>query len=138
MWEELLDAQFYEFHQRLGSKSISFHRSLGYSLPEDLVAHVHSLFLTVDLPPTVSGMAVVHSTTPTKVSNAEIGRVNGYVTPALLNSYYSISSNQGSSSVSQTVFATLGQTFSPTDLTCFQNTFGLPLKSISSNYGPDI
>ena len=137
MWEDLLDTQFYEFHQKIGGESTAFHRSLGYSLPEDLVGHVHSVFLTADLPPRVSGMPAVHtrtSSTP-KVSVEGITIINGYVTPALLNSYYSIPSNQGSSSVSQTVFASLGQTVSPSDLTIFQSTFGLPQQSISANYG---
>jgi len=134
MWENLLDAQFYEFHQKIGGESKTFHRSLGYSLPEDLVAHVHSVFLTSDLPPRVSGMPVVHTTKPTKVS-IEGTTIYGYVTPGLLNSYYSIPSNQGSSAVSQTVFASLGQTFSPNDLTSFQSYFGLPQQGISANYG---
>jgi len=111
---------------------------LGYSLPGDLVEHVQSVFLTVDLPPRVSGIPAVQTTTsstPSKVSIEGITTINGYVTPALLNSYYSIPSNQGSSSVSQTVFASLGQTVSPTDLTIFQNAFGLPQQSISNNYG---
>ena len=134
MWENLLDAQFYEFHQKNRGESTTFHRSLGYSLPEDLVAHVHSVFLTSDLPPRVSGMPIVHTTKPTKVS-IEGTTINGYVTPGLLNSYYSIPSNQGSSAVSQTVFASSGQTFSPNDLTSFQSYFGLPQQGISANYG---
>mmetsp|Transcript_29923 Transcript_29923/g.41087 ORF Transcript_29923/g.41087 Transcript_29923/m.41087 type:complete len:444 (+) Transcript_29923:111-1442(+) len=139
MWEDFLDTQFYEYQQKLGAESITLHRSLGYSLPEDLVEHVHSVFLTSDLPPKVSGKPAVQTTSPSTLSKVSTeGRINGYVTPALLNSYYSIPSNQGSTSVSQTVFAAIGQTLSPTDLTKFQTKFLLPLQSISANSGAHV
>eukprot|EP01036_Dinobryon_divergens_P030826 gene30826-40129_t len=53
----------------------------------------------------------------------------GYVTPKFINRYYNVSSNTGTLQVSQAVYETNYEGYSPSDLTMFQNTFGLPLQS---------
>jgi subtilase family serine protease len=58
-----------------------------------------------------------------------LGSVSQYITPEFLNSHYNIIVN-GSGSLagfgSQLVYSTIGQSFSPSDLHTFQDTFGLP------------
>ncbi len=53
----------------------------------------------------------------------------------MLNSYYNISSNEGSTSTSQCVFASLNQNFAPADLRAFQSHFGLNAQNISTSIG---
>ena len=128
--EQFLDATFEEFSQSTtiaGRNTHRFHRATEYSLPRTLAAHIHDVFLAIDIPPLITGN-VAYSATPNSASL-------GLVTPALLNSYYSITSNTGSTSVAQDVFASLDQTFSPSDLTAFQSTFGLPQQAIAANIG---
>jgi len=55
------------------------------------------------------------------------------VTPRLLPSYYNIISNTGSLQVSQAVYETDWEGFSPSDLTMFQTTFGLPQQAAKTN-----
>lgn len=56
-----------------------------------------------------------------------------YVYPAVLNKYYNITNNTGSSIVTQAVYATIGQTMSPSDLTAFQTKFALPIQGIAQD-----
>ena len=131
-----------------------FHRAKQYSLPVDLVPHVHGVFLAVEIPP-----AIVHGqhkqASRSRSTNLRGQKVqanlsshsiphgknkmhplyNGYVTPAVLNDYYNINSNTGSASVAQDVFAALGQTLSPSDLSAFQSTFNLPQQPIAGSIG---
>lgn len=58
-----------------------------------------------------------------------------YVTPALLNRYYNIHSNDGGNRGSQAVYETIGQTVSPSDLTLFQKKFGLPVQAMAHIIG---
>eukprot|EP00466_Bigelowiella_natans_P005681 jgi/Bigna1/40855/e_gw1.46.4.1 len=62
-------------------------------------------------------------------------KATGDTTPDLLNSFYSISTNEGSKSVSQALFESLGQYYSPSDLSTFQNYFKLPSEKVSKDVG---
>ena len=135
-----------------------FHRAKQYSLPVDLVPHVHGVFLAVEIPPAIvhgqhKQASHSHSNNLRGRSSAEKVQANlssrsipqgknkmhplynGYVTPAVLNGYYNINSNTGSASVAQDVFAALGQTLSPSDLSAFQSTFNLPQQPIAGSIG---
>ena len=59
----------------------------------------------------------------------------GYVTPELLNRVYRIGNNTGSSSISQSIFATAGQYYSISDLTAFQKRFNLPVQEAIAQNG---
>lgn len=127
-----------------------FYRAKQYSLPVDLVPHVYGVFLVVNIPP-VAMKKPIHTNPQSHSSNlrgpsAESMQdahghkemqalYNGYVTPSVLNSYYNIDDNTGSTAVEQYVFAALGQTLSPIDLTAFQNTFNLPQQPIAGSIG---
>lgn len=175
-WEEILQAEFFEYCS--GSDSnLRFHRTLQYSLPENMVKHVSAVFNTVQFPDSNS---ILHSSllskklTPTlhqeanrledtprrkqvknttqyeslnarllrKVPSTEVrqivttsNEIFGYVTPALLNRYYNIDSNSGRGYGSQAVYETIGQSFSPSDLSYFQNYFGLPVEAVAVDIG---
>ena len=127
-----------------------FYRAKQYSLPVDLVPHVYTVFLVVNIPP-VAMKKKTHMNPYSKSSNlrgpsAESTQsaheqnkmhtlYNGYVTPSVLNSVYNIIGNTGSSAVAQYVFGALEQTLSPSDLTTFQNAFQLPQQPIAESIG---
>jgi subtilase family serine protease len=67
--------------------------------------------------------------------SSSISEVFKYVTPALLNRFYNIANNDGGGLGSQAVYETIGQTYSPTDLTVFQRKFGLPVQAMAQVIG---
>ena len=72
----------------------------------------------------------VKNTDVKKTEKMSTNQVAGQdVTVQFLNNYYSISSNEGSSSLTQSVFETNNQYFSPNDLNIFQQHYGLNIQS---------
>lgn len=139
--EQILHTEFYEFEHKIrpGEKFI---RSMEYSLPDFLVEHVSAVFNTVQLPDHHVGKRLhLDAQTKEKVElsgvNNRISSLasNSFVTPALLNTYYNIPSNTGSQQTTQAVYAALGQTLSPSDLSYFQNYFNIPAQPISVSVG---
>lgn len=59
----------------------------------------------------------------------------GHITPAVLNSYYNITTNTGNTLASQAVFESLGQYYSPADLVQFEAYFGIPLYNVTTDIG---
>ena len=62
----------------------------------------------------------------------------GQTTISFLDTYYDIASNIGSSEISQSVFETSGQSFSPTDLTSFQNRYDTTVQTAEVIGGHDV
>lgn len=144
--EELFQNKFEEYSQIIISatgsdsgKSIKFHRALNYSLPNTLAAHVDSVMLVTDFPP-VNRKPIQFKRVPSHMRGSDSSHLHsaaagGFVTPSLLNLFYNINNNTGSTAVSQCVYETLGQTFSPSDLLLFQTLFNLPRKTIANSIG---
>ena len=89
-------------------------------------------FLSKEMAPMTDSLATYSTPTPQPSSLYEIGSV----TPRFLTKYYSISSTIAKYQVSQAVYETDGQGYSPSDLTMFQQTFGLQQQSPKLNqYG---
>lgn len=112
-----------------------------YALHSELAEHILCVFNVVDVP-IESRTSVSMDTGPTDAELADITTttsggviVPNYVTPALLNKVYSIDSNVGSTEVSQGVYETLNQSFSPSDLATFQAFMGLPNQPVSTIIG---
>lgn len=124
-WETVFNTKFYEFQQVNDKKNQPILRSVEYSLPVELNEHVETVFNTVQLPP-VNAQRL----RPTLKSGKA-----GSVTPALLNSYYNIKSNIGNSLASQSLFESLGQYYSPNDLTQFEQTYGVPVQPVAYDIG---
>jgi tripeptidyl-peptidase-1 len=117
-----------------------------YSLPAGLHAHVKFVLNTVQLPLPVyadQGPVLIPQQDNLKfkldpngeVTPAAYSTISGYITPAKLNEIYSIGNNTGSGAVSQGVYASLSQYFSPSDLSTFQTYFGLPKQSVKTSIG---
>lgn len=65
-------------------------------------------------------------------------KVQGYVTPDLINKVYNVKSNHVEDQrATQALFESLGQSYSPNDLHQFQNEFGLPKSDIVDVIGPN-
>ncbi|KAJ1424378.1 peptidase S8/S53 domain-containing protein [Ochromonadaceae sp. CCMP2298] len=122
-FEKMFATTFYSFRHNAGQQ---IERATHYSLPSELYEHVSAVFNTVQLPA---------RTAPKKALRlAEAGKA-GSVTPALLNSYYDITTNRGSSKASQSVFESLGQYYSPADLSLFETNYGLPQEVVAEDIG---
>jgi tripeptidyl-peptidase-1 len=137
VWEKLLATEFHEFHHEdwsvTGEKMV---RSLEYSLPSELHEHVEHVFHVSDFPPKVHGDPVIQNVRSPMSYTSPLGTIyNGYVTPAFLNQLYNIASNTGSALTKQAIFASLGQYFSPNDLSRFQSLMGIPIDRIDGNIG---
>jgi len=121
VWEDILDTEFFELHYA-PRREMPIVRCLQYTLPQELEGHVESIFNTVQIPDLKPNVTTLESP---KI---------GFVHPAILKETYNISeySSTGNNLTSQAVYATLDQSFSPTDLEFFQSLFRIPKKSVSA------
>ncbi len=159
VWEKLFDTKFYHWTDQnphaLGKESSV--RALEYSIPEELAPHIEHVFNTVQAPPVIhkkyhrtdanapfrtdyrpnlrrvkSALAdakkAVADAQLTGEGEGSVG-TGTIVTVAFLNSFYGITSNTGSASLSQSVFETANEYYSQNDLTSFQSTYGLPAQT---------
>ena len=128
VFETLFDATFFSF-KHVNNLRKPIIRALHYSMNSTLIPHVVAIFNTVQLPNQLNPKLPM-----TEVPINELGQ-SGFVNPALINSFYGIGSNTGNTEGSQSVFATIGQNYSPNDLSQFQQQFGLPIQSVATNIG---
>ena len=135
-WEDILSASFYEYKDHSSKAELShndktIHRAESYSLPTSVAEHVSGVFNTVQVPPEWKpAYSVLKQNSKQLLSSTR-------VTPAFLNSFYKITPFTGkvSPKVQQAVFETNGESFSPGDLTRFQDKFGLPRQAALAPYG---
>eukprot|EP01036_Dinobryon_divergens_P028582 gene28582-37547_t len=151
LWENFLNTEFYFFERKADTKSRSkssnraktgvLIRAMEYALHSELAEHILCVFNVVDVPIDLR-TSVSMDTGPTDAELADITTTSSggvivpkYVTPALLNKVYSIDSNVGSTKVSQGVYETSNQSFSPSDLATFQAFMGLPNQPVATVIG---
>jgi len=106
-----------------------------YYLPKSLTTDLHAIFGTTDFPPMIRQPPQFKEMMNLSANDGSYDRANNYISPAILNSFYKINSNVGSAEVSQAVFESSGQTYSPEDLTTFQEQFSLPTEQVSTDVG---
>lgn len=155
-WEGLFGTEFFEYtfnpiNSQVHGKQTSRRRIIRaekYHLPQQLFDHVDAVFRVVQFPDRMPKAYSFPSETTrdapetalhtTSLSNT-CGDGNSYnlgiTQPCLLNQLYNIRNNSGGNWGSQAIYADLDQTLSPSDLTEFQQYFGLPIQSIRYNYG---
>lgn len=162
-WERLLDAEYYVWEDQsrslLAKDTIDkrpakrIHRSSSYSLPSSLKEHVATVFHTVQVPPEYKpkyrmkhsvNLQALPSKTPARSFWLNFERIwnpkkyDGVTTISLLKSHYKIGSLVGNASLSQSVFETADEYFSPDDLASFQKYFDLPSQEAIAKNGHDI
>ena len=137
VWEEMFNTEFFTFQQtQQDNITKNYTRAENYWIPRELDDHVESVFNTIEMP------VVLYGNLPKLVpardikTNKKSTTSNGYVTPALLRSYYNMSNSvTGSAYSTQATFAAIGQYLSPADLKDFQTYFGLPVQPIYKQIG---
>jgi len=99
------------------------------TLPTEIAEVVDFIFPTIQFPPTYAGKPII-------TSHADGGSNANSITPATLNSYYNITSNFVTYAKStQSLFESLGQSYSPDDLTKFQTLYNLPYDTVDTLIG---
>ena len=134
-WEAALGCKFHWFARtalagRADDAGTVARCDSDYTLPDALSEHVHAIFSVSNLPPRV----VSHARLGASAASSD-DEIVASVTPAVLNSFYNIDSNTGSSLASQAVFETSGQTFSPDDLATFQTNYDIALDPVDTDVG---
>jgi len=123
----MLVSKYHKFESEVGNKEIS--RTFSYELPVEISEVIDYIFPTIQFPPTFSGKPVISSHVS---SNANANTV----TPKVLNSYYNITSNTVSQTkATQSLFESLGQSYSPDDLSQFQTLYSLPKDTLDTVIG---
>lgn len=132
-----------------------FHRSKSYSLPEEMQPHITAIFNTVQAPPKFNKkyhkkprhaqhgtpfQTKLHLDMSDAISTDGSSSPSGSVTVSFLNSYYDIASNVAlpNGTLSQSVFETGSNYFSPDDLATFQSKNCLPQQKAVSVGAHDI
>jgi tripeptidyl-peptidase-1 len=146
-WERIFSTTFFEYHHKK-TPSFSVFRAHQFTLPLELHAHVEYVFEVVDLPPVITGGPIVYTPIDgnerrkllrkSKTTTIHSEAAAGYVTPALLNSQYSITSNTGNSLTTQAAMECINQWLDTRDLTVFQNHFNLPNQPITATIGGNV
>lgn len=150
--EKILKAEYHQFESLKTQEKLS--RTIEFELPEDVSQVIDFVYPTIQFPSTINPFVVVSSEqfddlmtqrenqNEEKKENEETLsdkrglRGTPAMTPKTLNSFYNITSNVvKNSKASQSVFATLGQSFSGSDLSTFQSYYGLPQDSVDQTVG---
>jgi len=122
-WEKMFNAKFMAYKHKSSGRIVF--RSSSYTLDSSLVDHVFAVCNVADLP--YFKVNNREHLKPNEVSLQSLSsHPSGFITPSALQSYYNISSNEGNSLTSQTIYSSDGEYFSSTDLAAFQHTFGIP------------
>lgn len=138
----MFKTKFYSYqHVRSETTVNEVLRCEKYSIPLVLDKYVDSVFHTIQMPSPMRGGPVL---TPIYDKNIplflkegihkEASQVTGFITPAVLKSFYNIN-GVGSSAATQSVYETLTQYYSPADLLKFQQTYKLSTASAVINIG---
>jgi len=123
VWEEMFATEFFEFEN--ADAHYTLLRAKEYSLPSQLAMLVSGVMNVVSFPPPFAE----------KVGLEKALGVGDFITPAVINSFYNINDNTGNDLASQSLFESLGQTFSPEDLTSFQDKYDLPEDAVDDVIG---
>lgn len=128
LWEKLFATTFYSFHH-VENAIRPITRAVHYSIPSSLENHLSAVFNTVQMPPRIPPRKKMHMQQQFRADRT------GSITPAVLNSYYDIFTNEGSTLASQSVFESLGQYYSPSDLSEFETNYDIPQQAIAEDIG---
>ena len=124
-WENLFGAEFMPY-KHISSEAIYF-RSTAYEIPSTLTEHVFAIYNIMELPFLNYENRFQGNYRRTLIEDGDLtSSLFGYITPAALNSFYNIFTNQGNSLTSQTIYSAVGQYFSSDDLAIFQFYFEIP------------
>lgn len=157
IWESLFNTEFFEWEDKGRAQYFSGRDILNrknrktrlllakeYTIPILMREHMSAAFNTVQPPPMLAPRYHMKDairetshfrTEDTKEKKRKLA--NGFqgVTVPFLNSYYKIQSNKGNVNMSQAVFETSNQKYSPNDVTQFQTTYNLIVQAAIDKKG---
>jgi tripeptidyl-peptidase I len=135
VWESMFNTQFFMFHQEKYNRSFrKIVRAESYSIPAGLQLHVDGVFNAIDMPPPSLenfGRFVLEEEDAEGITLA----ATSFMVPSTLRKFYNVSNAKGSSSSTQSIFATIEQYFSPSDLATFQSEANLPSQNVLKTVG---
>lgn len=136
-WSSLLNTKFYDYEisNEFNGKKLLLVRSEEYSLPSELKDFIIGIFNTVQFPDAYVPASYI---VPDEYSKHDLSVPlldPNHVTPALINNFYNVTTNKGSKLATQGVYESLGQVYSPLDLSNFQENFGLPQQKVAYDIG---
>lgn len=126
-WEALLNTSFYEWDDVSEPQvELTYTRAEEYSIPSTMREYITSIFYTSQAIPKMTHKAHNKRDPKAFISKFRVEGNPGPVTISFLQNYYSVPTYiRGNASLSQSVFETSGQSFSPSDLQQFQSTYGV-------------
>jgi len=127
-FEELFKTELFTFEHTSKIENKRIERASKYTLPFELQQYVEAVFNLINLP-------VVQRPAPFKKLRDNPDASSDVVIPSLINDYYNVTTNKGSKFVSQAVFESLDQNYSPSDLKQFQSLYNLPEDTVDSVIG---
>ena len=136
VWEKVFKTEFFIFHQTHHDERVEhLIRAEKYWIPRELDEHVGHVFNIVDMPIGARGnlpKIVRPSIVETMDEDPAKWMLNGLLTPYKLKVYCNMSNSvRGNEFSTQTIFASIGQNYSPRDMNDFQTIAGLPLKAVT-------
>lgn len=143
-WERILHAKFFQWRNTRLRDSIIHVYATSYSIPLHLSGHIMAIFNTIQIPPQMhpkyyrSNKSNPSTSFKSKLRLDSLSVSGSAVTVSFLNSLYKISTNEGNSSQSQSVFETSGQNYSPNDLEIFQDEFNLEIQPAKTYNGHNV
>jgi len=147
VWEKIFDTTFHEYHPVEQFNTHKAHRSvvraLSYSLPEEVNPFIHTVLKLINLPPPIAYGPSLKVMESNNLINAEskfdleqyTAAAFAIVYPYVINLKYNITGT-GDGYGNQSIYASIGQTFLPEDLSYFQRIFGLLDNPIIDYIGP--
>lgn len=144
-WEYIFRTSFDSFisYDQYG-KVKTYFRARTLSLPKELSDHVHTVLnvkyqsqLRMSLFKTTALRTISDVNTP-YTEGMQLGGGIKMTSLSKINQYYGIDRNIGSSKASQSILATAGQSYSPSDLKKFQELSGIRSQTIFTEVGPGI
>lgn len=135
-WQNLLNTTFHLWSDNLGKL---YHRAESYSVPTSLSPLISTIFHTTQFPPKLfrtphTKFEAASSTDKTWNATTQNSVAFRGTTVSFLNNLYKITTNSGASSLKQAVLELNSELYQNSDITAFQNKYGLPLQT-AKNYG---
>jgi tripeptidyl-peptidase I len=122
VFESMFQTEFYHYHNARNNKtSINADK---YTVDRVLKDHISAVFNVIHLP-------VQHRDLSIRRHDMEL-MDDQVASPNVLKEQYNIVSMRGSGDVSQAVFSSLENYYSPSDLAQFQETYNIPKQTVSS------
>ena len=126
-WEKVLSTKFHEY-THIETKQ-SYIRALDYKIPLDIAIHIDGVFNITRLPTHSFSHIKIESYKSSSNPNSNINSI----TPLKLMNYYHIFTNDALFEANQTIFSSVSQYFSSSDMQLFQSTFHIPLHPVDSD-----